>query len=605
MCPDSIQVTSHVSRDFLQNAAYFNTTPKLIWEYVANSLDAAKANTPVVVTVEINSSFAIVSDNGRGMSRKELSSFFQMHGENIQRKRGKRVRGRFGTGKCAAFGLANCLRIDTSQAGLRNVVELHRREIEQAQSGEPFPVRDIAVDEPTDGQDGTVVEIREFNIKRPQVHRVISYVERHLSSYRQRARVTINGHECQFKEPPFIEQFERFPPPKVAERIGQVPLIVKVSPVPLDDNLKGIDILAYGIWHGATLGDIENRDHANQLFGHIDVPILEDGEWPIPAFDNTRSGSLNPQNPVVAVLLDWLSEELERIRIQVLEREHERRSSEATKQLAREARKISRILNQDFIQQELELELARRVSRRFKGKSMREILEKQRLRLDSGDGSTPGEQDALGFGAEDGSTAWEQRMLDLGIGGGSTPWELYGLEPGTEDGSTLWDRLVLDLALGDETTQWGKTEPASDSGAQKKQTGRNDPPKPRPASPPDPEPEAEEEKNPSKKRRPGFRIDFENATANTPRSRYDSEMKTIFINLDHPQVANAFEAGKKRADSRQFLDTCYDIITVEYALAIPQERLEEGELTDVGDALFDVRETINRVTRRFLRVQGP
>lgn len=83
------------------------------------------------------------------MFRKGLSSFFQMHGENILRKQGKRVRGRFGTGKCAAFGLANSLCIDTTQAGSRNVVELHRQDSEQAQNGEPFPVKDVKVNKPT------------------------------------------------------------------------------------------------------------------------------------------------------------------------------------------------------------------------------------------------------------------------------------------------------------------------------------------------------------------------------------------------------------------------------------------------------------------------
>jgi hypothetical protein len=127
-----IKVTSHVARDFLQNAAYFNTMPKLVWEYVANSLDAANEGVQAIIAVELTSNYVTVSDNGRGMSRKELNNFFQMHAENVQRKHGKRVRGRFGTGKCAAFGLANCLRIDTVQAGSKNSVELCRQDIEQA-----------------------------------------------------------------------------------------------------------------------------------------------------------------------------------------------------------------------------------------------------------------------------------------------------------------------------------------------------------------------------------------------------------------------------------------------------------------------------------------
>ena len=87
--PKPIEVTSHVARDFLQNSAYFNTMPKIIWEYVSNSLDNAKDGIPAVVAVEITSNYARISDNGLGMSRDELGNFFRMHGENLQRKRGR------------------------------------------------------------------------------------------------------------------------------------------------------------------------------------------------------------------------------------------------------------------------------------------------------------------------------------------------------------------------------------------------------------------------------------------------------------------------------------------------------------------------------------
>jgi hypothetical protein len=270
----SIEVTSHVARDFLQNAAYFNTMPKLVWEYVANSLDAAREGAVTTVVVEITSHETTISDNGQGMSREELSNFFQMHGENIQRKRGKRVRGRFGTGKCAAFGLTDHLRIDTIQGGLKNIVELHRQDIKLAQSGAPFPVQDILVNEPTDQEDGTVIQIREFNIRRPDVDKVIAYIERHLSRYRRRAHVTINGHVCKFEEPPFVKKSEHLPPSEVSKYINEVPLTIKVSPVPLDEETRGIDVLSYGIWHETTLAGIENKERANYIFGEIDLPVL-------------------------------------------------------------------------------------------------------------------------------------------------------------------------------------------------------------------------------------------------------------------------------------------------------------------------------------------
>ncbi len=320
--------------------------PKVVWEYVANSLDAVKPDTIAVIAIEITSHEVRISDNSRGMSRKELSKFFQMHGENIHRKQGRKVRGRFGTGKCAAFGLENALRIDTIQAGSRNVVELHRKDIEQAQSGDPFPVQDIKVNQQTHEDDGTIIIIQELNIKHSNVDKVISYLERHLSRYRTRAHVTVNGHICKFKEPLSTKEFNRFPPAEVVKHIGNVSLNVKLSPVSLDDETRGINILSHGSWHETTLAGIELKECANHIFGQIDVPILEDGEWSIPAFDNTRNNTLNRQNPVVVVLLGWLSTELEKIRSDFLKQVREERQSEIQAKLTKEAEKISKTQKQ-------------------------------------------------------------------------------------------------------------------------------------------------------------------------------------------------------------------------------------------------------------------
>jgi len=94
MSNKNITVTSHVARDFLQNAAYFSTLPKVAWEYVSNSLDNAKDDIPVTVSVDLlptKPKTLQIADNGVGMSRKDLIRFFQMHGENIQRKKGGMV----------------------------------------------------------------------------------------------------------------------------------------------------------------------------------------------------------------------------------------------------------------------------------------------------------------------------------------------------------------------------------------------------------------------------------------------------------------------------------------------------------------------------------
>ena len=156
MSDSQITVTSHVARDFLQNAAYFGTLPKVVWEYVSNSLDNAKEDVPVTVAIDLIPGIPRtlqIADDGIGMSHQNIAQFFQMHGENAQRKKGKRVRGRFGTGKSAAFGIANTLTIDTVHNGFRNVVRLTRGAIEGASHGSAFPVEELAKNQKVDPQD--------------------------------------------------------------------------------------------------------------------------------------------------------------------------------------------------------------------------------------------------------------------------------------------------------------------------------------------------------------------------------------------------------------------------------------------------------------------
>jgi hypothetical protein len=79
-------------------------------------------------------------------------------------------------------------------------------------------------------------------------------------------------------------------------------------------------------------------------------------------------------------------------------------------------------------------------------------------------------------------------------------------------------------------------------------------------------------------------------------------MKTIFINVDHAQIAGAFDAGGKRTDSRQFREICYEVAAVEYSIALPYEKLERMELYPAEDALFDVKDTIDRAIKRFIEL---
>lgn len=116
----SIYAYSDVARDILQNSDYFTSVGKALNEYVWNSVDYCKPDERVEVrvakqrgkitvrkhrTIKYNGIVVEETKNGGGMSRVDLQRFFTMHGETLARKEGRRVRGRFGTGKAAAFGV--------------------------------------------------------------------------------------------------------------------------------------------------------------------------------------------------------------------------------------------------------------------------------------------------------------------------------------------------------------------------------------------------------------------------------------------------------------------------------------------------------------------
>lgn len=539
---DKIFVTSHVSRDFLQNAAYFSSIPKLVWEYVSNALDNPKPDEIIVVNVEISPKALRITDNGSGMSREELNNFFEMHGENIQRKKGKKVRGRFGTGKSAAFGLANRLIIDTTKDGLQNVVELTRSDLENADDGDPIPVNELVSSKNVTVEDGTTIEINDLNVKPlAQLDKTIGYLEHHLARYKN-ATVSVNGHLCAFQEPPLVEEFIVTSTKEVKKHFGDLKLVIKISPTPLDKEYRGVDILSYGIWHESTLAGLENKDFSSYLFGEVEVPALEDKEWPIPAFDNTRNNTLNRQNPAVVILLAWISSELDTVRRELVAEEKNRKASEQAKQLEKEAEKIAEILNDDFEQMLEDFELAKQTSKK-RGKTPISPDPSKLEALLPGSGQLDTGLQQTGFEQSDGKK------------GKNPPGsrEIPRPGPNTMDGSEKGD--------------YSSSSP----------------------------------KGPTT-RKGVFSIEYKNESEQSHRSRYDSETRTIVINLDHPQISSVFEASHRDVNSRQFREISYEVAGVEYALAIPYEKIRVDEFYDAADALLDTRETINRISRKFAGV---
>ena len=121
--PNTISVTSHVGRDLLPSAASFRNDAATVWEYVVNSLQYVDPHiNPIIqVTIKNRPKVIEISDNGQGMDVDDLNNFFTMHGPNIERLSGRPGRGKFGTGKSAAFGIGKLLRVDSTKDGVRKV----------------------------------------------------------------------------------------------------------------------------------------------------------------------------------------------------------------------------------------------------------------------------------------------------------------------------------------------------------------------------------------------------------------------------------------------------------------------------------------------------
>ncbi|HVS33957.1 MAG TPA: ATP-binding protein, partial [Gemmataceae bacterium] len=347
---EKLVVRSHVARDLLQTAGLFKNERLAVWEYVANGLQYVDAgvNSVVKVLVDPRRKRITIQDNGRGMDWSALRNFFVMHGENLDRKEGKAGRGRFGTGKSAAFGIAGVLRITTVRSGRRSKVELGRAEIEGMTSGDAVPVRILERETPTQEPNGTLVEIDQLHLRSIDQAGIIHYIERHLARWPRSASVFVNNHECEISEPPVATERAFHPTGAVRDRLGDVELTIRVSKRALEEDERGVSIYSKGVWHETTLAGSEGREMAQYIFGAVDVPALEEDASPVSPFDVSRSMQLNRSNDLVREIFAFIHESVEQVRRELVDVERRRKASEEARKLAVQADEIAKVINEDF-----------------------------------------------------------------------------------------------------------------------------------------------------------------------------------------------------------------------------------------------------------------
>ena len=536
---NQLLVKTHVARDLLQNAAVFKTDKLVVWEYVSNSLQYVDAGTSPRVKVVLRSrkKQISISDNGRGMDWRDLQNFFVMHGENVDRKKGRPGRGRFGTGKSAAFGIGDVLRMTTTRNGKRSRVELRRKDVDGWSSEDPIPVLTVEREAPTSAPNGTNIEIEGIHLRKLDQAGIIRYIERHLTKWPKGATVFVNNHECEFTEPAVAREVLFQPDEPLRTKLGDVELTLKVAKAPLDEDLRGVSIYSNGVMHETTLAGSEGREMAQYIFGEIDVPRLDDDTSPMRPFDLSRSLQLNRNNPLVRAIYAFIGPKIDQLRRELMTAEGKRRASAEAKRLGKQAAEIAKVINEDF-------------------RDFRERVVKARAKAAGG--------------------------LDpyrTPVGGSDHDDLIYGAE--------------LPAEVVSEPGESGSPGGSGNSGAET--------PEPTPQvvpGTPDSEKKGQRAGDTSKRRRPrgGFQVKFDYMGPDEYRAKYVSEERAIYINLDHPQLAAA--KGSSSIDDPTFKRLAYEVSFAEYAVALASELAARDEYLDPSDSIVDIRETINRVARK-------
>jgi len=545
MSINNISFGTNTARAIFGASGLFKNPHTVVWEYVTNEIQYRAKGTKPKVFVILEKDKIIIKGNGTGMDIEGLKNFFTLHGENLERKKGNPGRGKHGTGKAAAFSIANSFLISTIKDKKLYEIKLIKKELKKFESGgKDIPLNDyfikkgVKINEPN----GTKIEISELNQK---VHRkeIIEYIEKQIS-YFKGADVWVDNHLCQYREPKTKGE-KVFNTLKTHPELGNINLTIKMSAEPLEKNEYGIKILSNNTLQEITLCGAEGKEMANYIFGEIDCPKLDDDDQEIAATTIARDMQLNQKNPNVKSLYSFVGIHIEETRKNLVKENDEKKQSEEAKKLKKEAEKISEKLNQHF--------------QKFKNK----IKIKQNRRADGTDGIAAASNS--GENNENGSLTVGDEIEallnnDLNI--------LKSL-----NSNKITDRLEKSKGgiknLEESKKEKKKAKKVNGGGKNQSSGGTK------------------------------FKVDFDNNSPENPRAKFISDENTVYINLDHAYIKDLRkgDASKDVTKNLFFTKISHEIAYTEYAMGLVNLLYQKGYYGEATDEyLQEVRDVINALS---------
>jgi hypothetical protein len=538
---DGFEMESNVARDVLGTAGSFGSLPKVVAEYVTNSIDARVNGTPVTVTISKGryggKTRITISDDASGMNDEDLRRFFFMHAENAARRGGRKVRGRFGTGKAAAFGIGTSLQIETRQDGRQWRVRLDKDELGAAVEENRKPRPEVLADgDATSKPNGTDIYIDGIT-RQVDERRIASELRKRLGRQLEAHPVVLFNTRVVTEEPRSVREWAfRSADHAVGAVIGaEVECIVNAASTSVDDAIRGVVITA----NDFPVAQLELvGDYGARIFGRCDVPALEDDDTVPGPYTDARDMALNEENVTAGPLAAWIRECLATVTSELSAEERERRAAARDQALRNAASKMEAVLN-----------------RHYQG-------EFHRTRSRAGD-----------VGARPGPVTPDTDGDDVHPNpDGTSGYDILSGEP-RPNGDTP---AVPDTPENDSSERSSRSRDHDPLGE-----GRGDS-------------AMTSEQTPTRRRSGGFSIEWDNAGRDAPRSNYIESELTILINLDHPEIAAAYSAGD---NSPLFRMLVFEAAAQEYCYATAYQQLEEDPSMDGSDTVQYVRTTIDLLTR--------
>lgn len=365
-----------VSRAILDSANAFGNLGKVGEEYLTNSLDAFETiihdnqktnfnrlDCKVKMIINVPKKEIIFEDRHELMGMPEeviFGSFFKLHAENLARERFINVRGKYGTGKVAAFGInANYFILDTVYKGLRTTVKSAKKAFYE----DKRPKLDVIhQSEKVKGiENGTTITISLANCKyitERSVKTAIKYLQklfgRFLDMYFIEIVTIMSNYNTQemrliYNPPNAVYEKTYQLPDKYKTLLGDTSLIIKRAAETIEDeDQRGILISSNFYPKEQTYFGLDGKPYLDRYFGEWEIPLLDKHEGENPPTLSTRELRLNRDNEMVVAIYEFGKQVLDKEIKEFSENENARKKDETTKKLDKIARELTDLLNDDF-----------------------------------------------------------------------------------------------------------------------------------------------------------------------------------------------------------------------------------------------------------------